>query len=201
MVRKSSDLEDDRSQGPPARCSELVDDDGSLRPLEGINPVEPHHPGVDKGLGDDEAPHEHDGEQRQGTTGIGHYQVPGQRPNGSEEADGHVVHQEQQKPVYEKPADAPGRVIWLRDHCMTMLSLVLQGAVLHGGRKFSLWGYRAGCMVKLCAQREQSTAYMPSSCQEYTCVATLYVCCNMFPCNKSSDDRNAWIQSKGWGWG
>lgn len=77
VVGEGSDLEKCRPQGAPAGCSELIDDDSALSPLQGVNPVEPHHPGVDKGLGDDKAPHEHDGEQGEGAHSIGYHEVPG----------------------------------------------------------------------------------------------------------------------------
>ena len=48
-------------QGTPAGGCELIDDDGPLGILQGVNPVDPHHPWMHRRLGNDEASHHHDG--------------------------------------------------------------------------------------------------------------------------------------------
>ena len=60
---------------PPPGCRELIDDERSLGVLQGVDPVYPHHPRMHGCLGDDEAPHHHDCEQREGPNGVGHDQV------------------------------------------------------------------------------------------------------------------------------
>ena len=68
------------------------------------NPVAPNPPAVDLPPGQDKAPQHEDGHEHHGTTCIGHHYVAGYCSDGPEDADGHVVHQEQQQPAHEEPA-------------------------------------------------------------------------------------------------
>ena len=127
----------DQDLGPqrsPARGCELIDDEGSLGPLEGVHPVHPHHPRMHGRLGDDEAPHHHDGKQGKGSNSIGHNKISSKGTDGSEEANGHVVHQQQNEPVHEEPAAATShsqaRTLIQTDSCQGACSA---GVVLCGG--------------------------------------------------------------------
>ena len=74
MVRESSDLQDGRAKGAPTRCSELIDGDGPLSVLQGVNRT-PRPPR--DALGNGKASHHHDGTQGEIADSVGNNQVPG----------------------------------------------------------------------------------------------------------------------------
>jgi len=59
---------------------------------------------MDLASGQDKASQHENDHEHHGTTSIGHHYVACYCANGPEDADGHVVHQEQQQPAHEEPA-------------------------------------------------------------------------------------------------
>lgn len=67
-------------------------------------PVAPNPPPPDLTPGEHKAPQHENDHEHQRAAGIGHHNVSGNGSNGSENADGQVMHQEQQQPTHEEPA-------------------------------------------------------------------------------------------------